>query len=170
MKRRRLLQTCGIGLVATLAGCHGRFEGNPPPDRSLELAVKEVRPVDKGWQLVVNVSNEERRRSIKSGTVLAYSESGVQACNADFGELSDWVSRSKTLDCSAFPAIITAKISTPVCEGAKIRLIYWTGTEAQKQLHIPDELGENEAVYDATEHRQCDEALPPDRLLNASQG
>jgi hypothetical protein len=65
------------------------------------------------------------------------------------------------LACTAFPAIISARSGLD-CEEVIIDILYWTGTDEQQERTIPED---NEIPYQTTD-RECDESLPPERLLS----
>jgi len=164
MNRRSLCQQLGTCISLGVAGC-----GNPawrePPDRSIRLSGLEVIPRNESYNLTVQVdSTGGGEGQIQDVQILAYSEQGQQVCNKDVGTIQR-ERRSIRLDCSVFPAIITADAATSVCDDLMIQIVHWIGTEAQKQLRIPDEIPDDTAVYNGTDTRQCSESLPPARLI-----
>lgn len=157
-----------LGMLGGLAGCDGRYKGQPTPDKKIELRIQEVRPNNGDYQLSIQILNDGRRTRIRNITLLAYTEEGREVCSEPIGDISFTETVSVTVRCSGFPAIITANASTPICDDIRIRIIHWIGDESQKQRHIPDEIDNDEAIYNGTGYRRCDESLPPRRFVNTS--
>jgi len=115
-------------------------------------------PLDSGWTLELRTEVAPVTGSIPDVTLIAYTEQGAVACERTVGQVEGG---DFTLACTAFPAIISAR-SELDCEDVIIDILYWTGTDEQQERPIPVE---SEIPYQTTE-RECDESLPPERLLN----
>jgi len=163
MDRRSLCQQLGACVLLGVAGC-----GNPAwkdsPDRLLDIYVLEVVPQNNSYQLTVGIQSTGPEDQTREVRILAYSEQGQQVCGEDLGTIQRG-RESTQINCSGFPAIITADAATSVCDDLNIQIVHWIGTEDQKQLRIPDEIPDDTAVYEGTDTRRCNESLPPTRLI-----
>jgi len=165
MDRRTLLRSFTVGATAVAAGC-GRYVGNPPEPKRLEIQFRSLRPIDNGYRLSVQLSNNgEPQDTIENATLLAYSESGELVCRKEAGRLNaERLQTNVTVTCSDFPAIITGSSDTSICDGIEIPIIHWTGTDDQKEVHMPEDVPEGVVWFENT-LRECDQELPPERLL-----
>jgi len=169
MDRRTMIRWCGTCAALELAGC-GRFVFQDKPKRDLDLAMQEVTPLNNSYQATVSISygvgSEEPFQDVQ---ILAYSEQGQQVCDKHVGTIGSGGRETVRLNCSGFPAVVTADTNTSVCnDSVMIQVIHWIGTEEQKQMQIPDEIPQDTPVYDRT-NLECNESLPPDRLISVSQ-
>jgi len=79
--------------------------------------------------------------------------------------LPDGAKREIEMDLDAFPAIISAEAEKPPCEDRLIDITYWIRTDEQRGR----EISESEKVWEET-FRECDEALPPERVIDKVGG
>lgn len=161
MNRRQLLAGLSAGICGSVAGCGGRFIFQPEPSARLYLRDPEVTPVGSGWTLELTTEVPPRTSEIPNVTLVAYTEQGTVACERTVGQIEEDTDFS--LECTAFPAIISARSGLD-CEDVIIDILYWTGSEEQQERRIPEEITDSVGIYRVTE-RECDESLPPERLL-----
>jgi len=160
MRRRSLLRAGCVALTVAVPGCGNRAGSNPPNE--LLIRFPEVIPTDSKWQLRVT-TDVTRAITIEDVTIVAYSETGRLAGEKEVGDLDIGVDDHR-LECSRFPAIISARTATP-CERVMVHILHWIGTDEQKQLQIPEQVSTDATLYEST-IRKCDESLPPTRLVS----
>ena len=162
MNRRQCLAGLSAGICGTVAGCT-RFIFQPEPAARLYLIDAEVSSVESGWILELTTEVPPRPTDgIQNVTLVAYTDQGTVACERAVGHVDDGFTDFE-LQCTAFPAIISARSGLD-CEDVIIDILYWTGSEEQQERRIPEEITDSVGIYRVTE-RECDESLPPERLL-----
>lgn len=154
--RRGFLRGCGLALGGSLAGCSEPVSGDLEPELTM---ISWVEPADEGWSLTVDLAVS--LSSLHDVTVLAYDAGGAAVCRADAGDFDvpgvpASQERRVTATCEAFPAIVTATAAETPCDGARLEVQYWVGTDAQRGGDHPDDV-----VLWRDTFRRCDEALPP---------
>lgn len=160
LSRRTIIEFMGLGATMATAGC-----GNPRDgDRSATLRLFPVfERTESGWQMTVRVKNTTNNiASIHDVTVVAFNGQGEETCRIGMGDFphAGRYEHTETVSCEGFPAIITAIAEETPCEGANIRLLYYVGETTPKDVaNINDH-----ALWDGT-WRECNEELPPDRVL-----
>lgn len=166
MKRRHLLRTSALGLTIGLAGCQSSQKTGTTTRKDHEkvLALSPtVRKSSDGWELTVIASNEyDWDTSIYDIQVVAYATNGTKVGEAHVGDLlsSGDFQRTVEMTCSGFPAIVTATTRETPCGNASIPVLWWTGTDAQRNEIVED----GEWPWEKT-YRKCSEELPPERIL-----
>ena len=162
MKRRTLLRFCGSGTIVALGGCNAGQKESNDPSPILTLSA-QVERKGGGWELTVSVRNDHNWYiAFHDVTLVAFTDDGDEVCSSFVGDFpkNGAASRSVTVSCDAFPAILSATATESPCDGAKIEIQYWVGETEQRGA----ELSNDEIVWDST-YRKCDEALPPRRVL-----
>lgn len=157
MKRRAVLRQ-GIGcLLLGVAGCTSEpWSGDDDVDPVLTIS-PQISETGGSWELTARVENDYNWDvEIHNITVIAFNETGTEVCRADAGDLGH--SRTVTLTCGTFPTIITATADESPCDGAKIDIYYWVGSDEERGS--PNDI----SLWETT-HRRCDESLPPKRVL-----
>jgi hypothetical protein len=155
-----------FGFVFGLTGCQSYNDSESTTKRNHKKALSLspiVKKVNRGWAVKVVVRNEDDwDASFRDIQVLAYTPDGTKVCESHVGDLlqSGDFKRTVEMTCSAFPTIITATARESPCENALIPVIYWVGSKAQKTATIAS----GEIVWKDV-YRQCEEALPPQRVL-----
>ena len=100
--------------------------------------------------------------SIHNVTVVGFNEAGENVCQVDMGDFPQGgkFEETETVDCEGFPAIVTATAEETPCDGASIRMLYYTSEK------------DPAAVKDLSYHglwesrwRECDEDLPPEHVV-----
>ena len=160
---RRLFTRFLCGSMSVLyAGCSGQLKGNGEISPRLDIFAV-VERTDSGWKLTVRARNTlDWDVSLHDVTILAFSDTGEEVCQAYVGDLIklEEPDRTVTANCSAFPAIITGDAEESPCDGAKIEIIYWIGSDEQRHSDVPNDVKLWEDTY-----RKCNEPVPPDRVL-----
>lgn len=154
--RRSLLRLLGVTALSGLGGCNVTI--GPNGERHPTLKVHpEVERTETAWQMDVWVRNTRNNTtSIHDVTVIAFTEHGDEACRLDIGDFPQGgrFEERDTLICDDFPAIVTATAEESPCDGANIRIAYLARVEDERERF----------VWDST-FRECDESLPPDRVI-----
>lgn len=168
MKRRDVLSIGAVGLGA-LAGCGGRRRSENDEIHPLLKLYPTLGRENGDWSVKVRAKNTRVQDApIHEVTVLAFKDTGEELCRNHVGDLDSLGSNERTvhLSCEAFPAIITAIAEESPCDGARISLLYYVGDrEARKAGKVNDA-----SLWEQT-RRQCNEELPPERVLeNVSPG
>ena len=166
VNRRRLLSGLSVGLCGLVAGCGGRFIGNPPRTPVLRLRDITVTPTESGWTLELTTNVAPVTDSIPDVTLVAYDEQGTTVCELPIGAADGGVT-DYHLDCTDFPAIISARTGLD-CPDVTVDILYWSGTAEQQERRIPDEITDSAELYRLTQ-RECGESLPPQRLLTRTE-
>lgn len=163
MNRRIFMGLFCSGASLFSVGCNGRFGNNGEIDPQLDLFAS-VERTESNWRLTVRTRNTlDTDVSIHNITVLAFNDAGEEVCRSNVGDLIKFEDRDRTVTvrCTDFPAIISAKARESPCDGAKIEILYWIGSEAQRGADLPDDVKVWEDTY-----RNCGESLPPERVLD----
>lgn len=163
MKRRTLFRIVASGFAASLAGCNGNLTSNNEPVPVLDILSVSLQRIDSQWELTASVRNTHNWHvSIHGVTLVAFSDTGEEVCRQQVGDLLEMESSEQTVTvtCDEFPAIITAIADESPCDGARIEIQYWIGSDEQRGAELPDDTH----VWDSV-RRQCDEPLPPERVL-----
>lgn len=163
MNRRTLIRLGTCGLFASVSGCDRVQENDSNPVPVLTLSTN-VETIDSEWELHVTVRNNHNWHvSFHNVTVLGFDESGAEVCRAHVGHLleNESASKSTTIACQEFPAIVTATVEESPCDGAKIEIQYWIGTRQQRRGESRD----GEIDWESTQ-RRCEEPIPPSRVVD----
>ena len=168
--RRNFLKFCVLGVSSAATGCSINIGGRNNGERNPTLRLfPDPEQIEGEWQMNVRVRHtSDNVASIHDVTVMAFSKKGEEVCRVDVGDFPQGgrFEATESVDCEAFPAIITATAEETPCDGANIQIVYWTGTDEQRGEEIPDGI----FVWGST-FRECDEPLPPDRVIaNVSTG
>lgn len=162
MNRRTFVGLCcGVVLPAS-SGCNGNWEEGGEVSPQLDFFA-QVEPTDTGWELTVRARNtHDWDVSVHDITVLAFSDTGEEVCRKEVGDLvqHEDPNRTVTMVCKSFPAIITGTAAESPCDGARIELLYWVGSEEQRSADLPGDVKVWESTY-----RECNEPLPPKWVL-----
>ena len=168
VSRRTILRCCALGTVPGVAGCNvnvnvGRTddeEGEPGATLRVSPGVERT---ETSWQMNVRVRNTTSYDfSIHDVTVVAFSEEGEEVCHVHMGDFPQggrW-EETKTVDCETFPAIVTAIAEETPCDGAHIRMLYYT---SEKDPATVNDLS-NHRLWEGR-WRECDEELPPEHVV-----
>ena len=162
MDRRSFVRFCCGASVAVVAGCNGNAIDSDEINPQLDFFV-QVERTDTGWELTVRVRNTyDRDVSIHDITLLAFSATGEEVCREEIGDLTrqDPPDRTVSLTCESFPAIVSGTAAETPCDGANIQITYWVGDPEQVELS-----GENETILWESTYRECNEPLPPERVI-----
>lgn len=167
MNRRTILRWGIWGSVGVIAGC-GQPVEDGEPDPYITISAKVIR-LESDWKLSATVRNDTNREvSVHNVTLIAYSDDGTEVCRERVGDFlqDEPASRSVDVKCKEFPAIITVTAEESPCDGTRLQIDYWIGTDDQRGK----DLDEEEIVWEST-YQECGESLPPERVLqNVSTG
>lgn len=167
MNRRKFFQIALGGTFGVLGGC-GQPVENGEPDPYVSI-FPEISEANSEWELSARIRNDNYWEVlVHDVTLIAYSDEGEEVCRKHVGDfaLGEPESRSVTVRCNSFPAIIAVTAEESPCDGAKLEIVYWTGTDDQRGKELDTE----EIVWEST-YQECSESLPPDRVLqNVSTG
>lgn len=148
-----------ILIICLLAGCGAYTDGATP--KTTINPFLEPNATDSGWMLEGYVENEDPASvTVHNVTVVAYSGGGEKVCETYLGTLNGTNHRPDvSIECTGFPAIVTATAREPLCEKVYINIGVWEGTDQQKrsQYDDPELWGRYE--------RDCDGTLPPERFV-----
>lgn len=153
--RRSVLQLLSTGAIVGFAGCIVDFQRDRERHPRLRIS-PNVDQTETGWQMEVRVKHtSDTVTSIHDVTVIAFDNHGREVCQLNAGDFprGGRHEATETTDCDDFPAIVTATAEESPCDGANIQIVYWTGSEEER---FP---------WDDT-FRECDESLPPGRVLD----
>lgn len=143
-----------------LSGCGQRGEGERSPRLRLYPGVEQT---DNGWQMEFRVRHKtDWQASIHDVSVIAFDGRGNEVCRVDVGDFPEH-GRNEHIDtvtCEGFPAIITATARETPCEGAQIQLFYYVSDQDPADVGNVNDSSRWEGTW-----RQCDEELPPERVL-----
>lgn len=160
-RRRQFLIAGGLCMSTVLAGC-GDYVGNPPPKDGFVLKVEEVsqRADDAGgFDLTVQMQlAPSKSDTIEGVVVLAYAQDGTEVARHSVGTLNKHSVETVTTYCSGFPTMVTVKTARSPCDDLVIDIRYLEGpvTPADERTW-------------ARTTRECEEGLPPERLLEGDQ-
>jgi len=160
MNRRTLLYHSSSVFTAVTAGCNGYLSENEQPPMDVDIRSIEVTPNDSRWALGCTLEIAPVTQSVPDMTLVAYTYDGELVCEKSLGDFSGG---RQQLQCTSFPEIISARTSLD-CHEINIDIVYWTGTDNQQAREIPDNITDNDSIYQLTQ-RECGESLPPERLL-----
>ena len=160
LTRRRVLRTVLASTLTGLAGC-GRIHrrGKPNPTLDVFLAPEKT---DSGWQLQGQVRNTDDT-SIHDVRVVAFDIHGNEVCRTAVGDFPQHGRHetTTTVSCDDFPGIVTAMAEESPCDGALIRMLYYT---AEQDPETVDDL--NHHSFWEGRWRECEEELPPEHVLD----
>ena len=153
MRRRTMLSSIGAGVCGLLAGCDGRRRGQPQR-REIRLRVDRLAPTESGWELELRTNVVPVTGAIEDVTLVAYADGGTSVCERAVDQLDGGVTEYE-LECTGFPAIISAETATDCDE---VETLYWVGTDEQRQQSIPTEITEDAILWETTT-RECGESV-----------
>ena len=161
MNRRTFLGFCGTGFTVGVAGCGvspNVIGDEPDPRVDFYLRVDRV---DDEWLLKARVRSHDDT-SIDGVTLIAFSDQGEEVCRTQVGDFEAYqvVEHTVEITCKTFPAIVSGTAAETPCDGANIQITYWVGDPEQVELS-----GENETILWESTYRECDEPLPPERVI-----
>ena len=163
--RRTVLECVGAGVISSLAGCidiSTNIGENGDPDPKLRV-YPNIEQTENSWEMPVRVRNVyDWDTSFHDVTVIAFDEYGEEVCRVSMGDFpqNGRFEESKSVDCTNFPAIVTATAEETPCDGAKIRMVYYT---SEKDPTSVEDLSYH-GLWDGR-WRECNEALPPERVI-----
>lgn len=165
MNRRYLLHSVTTGITASIAGCGGDYTGDGTPEPRWGLTIiPSVRSTNGAWQSRITLRSEYSPDTVfHDVTVHLYAKDGALITKGRVGEV-DGVEEVELLS-DAFPSLITATAAESPCdERVNIGIAYWNGTTEERSSTA-------NSVSDVWtfDTRQCNESLPPERLVNDSQ-
>ena len=166
VSRRQVFQFAISGNLLFLSGCNmvgRRSNDNEVPAPRLRLYLDREQ-TDAGWEMTVRARHvNDWDTSIHDVTVIAFNEHGEDVCTIPIGDSLQHGSNEKTetVDCDGFPAIVTATAEESPCDGAQIRMLYYTSEQDPETV---DDL--NHHSFWEGRWRDCDEELPPEHVLD----
>lgn len=140
--------------TGVLSGCGNRSGADPTNE--IEIRNLDVNGTGEGWALELE-TNVPLAETVREVTLVAYNQTGDLVGEKGIGNLNVGLDKH-TLQCSAFPSIVSAK-SSMHCEDLDIQIRYLIGVEETTTREAGDVY-----VWGSTMHR-CDEKLPPERVL-----
>lgn len=163
--RRSLFRYLGFLVIGGVIGCLGiepnqgiRSERNPRIRVSPGIERSAT-----GWKMSSYMRHyTDRHASIHGVIVVAFNTHGEEICRDSMGDFPQHgrYEATKTIDCDEFPAIVTATAEESPCDGAQIRMLYYTSEENPETV---DDLGHH-SLWEGR-WRDCDEELPPEHVV-----
>lgn len=156
--------------TSVFAGCISETETEDKPFSQLRVAADAYEKNDKMYVDVKVHHDHPTGTTFHNITVIGYSRTGETVFREEFGdstypgELQKWF----TVEPAEFPFIIAVTADeSPCTEGLTFEVIRWNGTDAQQLETYPED--NPDYAWEEFE-RQCNEDLPPQRLLPTSGG
>lgn len=156
ISRRVVLHFAGVLTSIGLIGCTRNRGRNSEPQPVLELH-PETEPTDTGWNMDIWIRHtSDRAASIHDVTVIAFSNHGEEVCRIDVGDFPQGgrFEERESVTCDTFPAIVSATAQESPCDGASIWITY-----------LAESGEEGEPIAWDNTPRECDESLPPERVI-----
>lgn len=162
--RRSVLQFGALSAVTGVAGCSINVNTPGNGDRNPTLRVYPgVEQKGDSWKMNLRVRHKsDNIASIHDVTVVAFGEHGQETCYIEVGDFPQGgrYEVDETVPCDSFPAIVTAIAEESPCDGANIRMLYYT---SKKDPATVDDLT-NHSLWEGR-WRECDEDLPPEHVV-----
>lgn len=159
--RRRFLTACSVTVSPIVAGC-GR-----EPEQYGKLKVRGQPYRENGtWYMNVYVDHiGDSTSNFHNITVVGYNETGEETFQEHIGDstgsYSD-IQERRTVESDGFPYLVVITADEDDCkDGYTYHAIRWNGTDEQR----PKIIERSGVIIWETIELQCDEELPPERLL-----
>ena len=161
-----MLQFIGSGTAISLSGCNFINSGREERQPTLRV-LPNIEQTEDAWKMNIWLRHtSDTVTSAHDVTVIAFTTHGGEICQIKMGDFpigGRFEERESTI-CNKFPAIVTATAEESPCDGAHIRMVYYT---SEKDPADVDDLSHHR--FWEGRKRECGEDLPPGHVLEKVQ-